>query len=430
MSKITFPIHVLSADNKHLSDSTALAQENRSYPSKDGKVRLLFVQYAGDYREAFQRLATGGGETYYAQKYSVDTVGEICKEIKEAAVLCCMTAEPYNEVLSNGVRAIGAGFNGEIQVEQLIKLIEEYNPTHLVVRTAILEVFDWAIKHKIKTIATFAESINTKGLRRKLRTYLLTRLLNNEQVEWVGAYRINSSHLFEKIGVKADKIIPWEFLVNDTPASFSPKTLPLNERPWTLFYVGAVIEAKGVGDVLDAIAQLRAKNFPVRLRIAGRSENDYFINKARQLQIEDCIEFLGVVQNKAVLPLMREADVVLVPSHHDYPEGLPLAITDALCTRTPIITSDHPMFLENLKDGVNAMIFQAGNPNALSGCIEKLLSNPELYSSLSVTSSETWERLQTPVKWADMIHHWLDDSPQNRQWLFDYRLASGRYDQN
>lgn len=393
-------------------------------------MRLLFVQYAGDYREAAQRLAAGGGETYYAQRYSVDAVAEIGKTTEEVTVLCCMTKEPYNEVLHNGVRAIGAGFDKDIQINKLIKLIEEQRPTHLIIRTAIREVFRWAINNKIPTIATFAESISRRGLRSKLRNFLLTNLLNNNQIEWVGAYGVNSAALFQEIGVKSDKIIPWDFIVTDTPDSFSPKKLPDSGKNWELFYIGSMIEAKGVGDALEALAQLRGKNFPVKLKIAGRDEKDYFLNKAKQLKIEDYVEFLGLVPNSRVLPLMREADIVLVPSRHEYPEGFPLAITHALCARTPIIASDHPMFLDNLQDGVSAMIFSAANPIAFSDCIEKLLSNPELYWSLSVESYEAWKRLQIPVKWADMINRWLNNSPENKQWLFEHRLASGRYNMN
>lgn len=390
-------------------------------------MRLLFVQYAGDYREAFQRFAAGGGETYYAQKYSVDAVADIAKQIEEVTVLCCMTKEPYNEVLENGVRAIGAGFDKDLQINTLLKLIEEQKPTHLIVRTAKREIFRWAVSKKVRTMALFAESISQRGLRSKLRNYLLADLLNNKQVEWVAAYGLNSAVLFQQIGVKADKIIPWDFIVTETPDSSPPKSIQKNQKNWQLFYIGSMIEAKGVGDVLEALAKLRSKNFPVSLKIAGRDENEYFLNKARQLKIEDCVDFLGLVPNNTVLPLMKEADVVLVPSRHEYPEGFPLAITHSLCARTPIIASDHPMFLDNLKDGLSAMIFPAGNAGALSECIEKLLSNPELYWSLSVESKEAWERLQIPVKWAELINRWIDDSPENNQWLFEHRLASGQY---
>ena len=55
---------------------------------------LLIIQYGGDYREAFKRLAKGGSETYYAQKNSIDAVAEIGKQIGEVATLCCMTENP------------------------------------------------------------------------------------------------------------------------------------------------------------------------------------------------------------------------------------------------------------------------------------------------------------------------------------------------
>jgi hypothetical protein len=97
---------------------------------KNHKLRLLIVQYGGDYREAVQRFSEGKEETYYAQKYSVDVVAEIGEQIEEAGVLCCFTAEPYNEIVSNGVRAIGAGFKDKFDVKHLLEIIKEYNPTH------------------------------------------------------------------------------------------------------------------------------------------------------------------------------------------------------------------------------------------------------------------------------------------------------------
>jgi glycosyltransferase involved in cell wall biosynthesis len=391
-------------------------------------MRLLFVQYGGDYREAVERFAAGGGETYYAQKYSVDAVAEIGKRIEEAAVLCCMTDTPYNQVLQNGVRAIGGGFTQEVQANKLISLIEEQNPTHLIICTPIRSLLRWAIQNKVKTIALLADSFPTEGLRNKLRNYLLSSLLNTEQIQWVFNHGINSSLLLKQIGVKPDKIIPWDWPARVTPESFSPKVLQEDAETRNLVYVGAVTEAKGVGDVLDAVAKLKAKNLSVKLKIAGGGEIESLTNKAKQLQIEDCVEFLGLVPNHTVVPLMREADLVLIPSRHEYPEGFPITIYEALCSRTPIVASDHPMFRDNLKHGTNAMIFPASNPIALSECIEKLLLDPELYQKISVASADAWKRLQIPVKWAQMINRWLDDSPEDRQWLYEHRLASGLYD--
>lgn len=391
-------------------------------------MRLLMVQYTGDYRETVKRFAEGGGETYYAQKYSVDAVAEIGKKIEKVAVLCCLTAEPYNEVLPNGVRAIGAGFDKKIDVGEIIKLITAQNPTHLVIQTPIKEVFTWAIRNKVKTIAILADSYPTQGLKNKWRNYRLAKLINNNQIDWVGNHGVNSCKFLKNIGVKADKIIPWDWPSVVTPDSFSPKTLRMDVNACNLVYVGSITEAKGVGDILESAAKLRDKNLAVSLKIAGKGETEYFLNKARNLKIDDCVEFLGLVPNNAVVHLMREADIVLIPSRYEYTEGLPMTIYEALCSRTPIVASDHPMFKTNLKDGVNAVIFPAANSAACSECIEKLLSSPDIYESISVNSYEAWQRIQIPVKWADMINRWLFDSPENQQWLFAHRLDSEHYE--
>jgi glycosyltransferase involved in cell wall biosynthesis len=391
-------------------------------------MRLLFVQYAGDYREAAQRFAEGGVETYYAQKYSVEAVAEIGKQIEEVAVICCLTTEVYNEVLPNRVRAIGAGFDKDIKISKLIKLIEEQNPTHLIIRTPIREVFSWAIKNKVPTIATFAQAILTRGLRSKIWNYWLANVLNNNQIEWVGNYGVNACLSLQKIGVNSDKIIPWDFQATETPDEFSPKTLSVNKKTWKLFYIGSLIEPKGVGDILESLVHLRDRNCSVKLKIAGQDKKDFFRDKAKQLQVEEDVEFLGLVPNDTVVPLMREADIILVPSRHEYPEGFPLAISHAFCSRTPLIASDHPMFLKSLKHGTNAMIFPAGNSIALATCIEKLLSDQDLYLNISVASDEAWKQLQMPVKWAELINRWIDDSPENQEWLFAHRLSSGLYD--
>ena len=390
-------------------------------------MRLVIVQYGGDYAEAFQRLAEGGSENYYAQKYSVDAVTEMAKRAESVTVICCMTPEFEDVVLANGVRAISCGFNHKIDPKKLIELIAQQNPTHLVMRTTIPDIFKWAIKNKIRTIAVFAESIATTTWRNKIRNYFLAKLLNNKQIEWVGTYCLTSSLLFKEIGVKPEKIIPWDFLLESDPGSLSPKELPAGVNTLKLFYAGLLIQSKGVGDILEAVAKLRERNISVHLKMAGKGEEEYFAQRVEELQIKDSVEFLGIVPSQTVEHLMRESDLVLVTSRHEYPEGFPLTIEHALRNRTPIVASDHPMFKTYLKHGVNSLIFEAGNSLALAECIEKLISDSALYHNLSVASHSTWQELRLPVKWAELIDRWLDDSPESKQWLFEQRLASGAY---
>ncbi|PSB14667.1 glycosyl transferase family 1 [filamentous cyanobacterium Phorm 46] len=393
-------------------------------------MRLVIVQYAGDYAEAFQRLAKGGSETYYAQKYSVDAVTEMAKRAESVTVICCMTPKFEDLVLENGVRAIGCGFSDKINSQKLIQLISQQNPTHLVIRATIPDVFKWAIKTKIRTIAVFAESIVTKTWRNKIRNYFFAKLLNNEQIEWVGTYGITSSLLFKEIGVKPDKIIPWDFLLETNPGSLLPKKFPTGLNTLKLFYAGALAQSKGVGDILEAVAKLRERHISVDLKMAGKGkveEEEFFAKRVEELQIKDSVEFLGMIATSTLEDKMRDSDVVLVTSRHEYPEGFPLTIQHALRTRTPIVASDHPMFKTHLKHGVNSMIFEAGNSVALAECLEKLISDSALYHNISVASHSTWYELRLSVKWAELIDRWLDDTPESKQWLFEQRLASEYY---
>jgi glycosyltransferase involved in cell wall biosynthesis len=387
-------------------------------------MRLMILQYAADYREAVQRFARGGSENYYAQRYSVEGVGELAQKLEEVSVLCCISKESYNEILDNGVRAIGAGFYESVDENKIIELIAQHNPTHLVLQTPLRKVLKWAIKNKIKVLVMLAESIVVQGWRDRWRSFKLTQLLNHRQVEWVGSYGITSSKLLQQLGVNSEKIVPWDFLIGSNPGSYPAKTFSPGSKPYKLLYVGSLSEAKGVGDILRAVAQLHQKRFPVKLQIVGKDTEGTFEKLAQDLEIAGIVEFLGMIPNSEVEPRMRAADAVLVASRPTYTEGFPLTIHHALCARTPIIASDHPMFVEHLKHRLNSVIYPAGNSTALASAITELFSDPALYEKLSQESYNTWYRLRVPVKWCDMIHRWTFSSNSNRQWLYANRLPA------
>ncbi len=390
------------------------------------KKRLLFIQFAGDYREAVKCFSEGGNETYYAQKYSVNVVAEAGKVVDEVATLCCMTEEYYDEVLENGVRSIGAGFKDKIHTPRLIQLIEKYQPTHVVIRAPLRGVIRWSIRHKLKILLTLADSFGLPQLKMMFQNYQLSQLLNHKQVDWVGNHGITASKSLEKIGVDARKIIPWDWPHPVSPRFFPVKNLLLSPNLWTLVYVGGIQFNKGFEDILTAISMLTHRGFPVHLKAAGVGDVELFVRKSHDLNISNRVSFLGSVPNGEIISLMRDSDLVLVPSRHEYPEGFPMTIYEALCSRTPLVVSDHPMFLDTLIHEVNALIFPAGNAIAFSQNIENLLSSPELYTRLSIASGETWERLQLKAKWGDVVHHWLGNTDADRQWLRSCSLASQR----
>ena len=105
---------------------------------------------------------------------------------------------------------------------------------------------------------------------------------------------------------------------------------------------------------------------------------------------------------------MRSHDAVVVPSRWAYPEGLPMTLYEALCTRTPLITSDHPMFALKIRDGYNALVFPQRDPEALAKRIAELMRSPELYSRLSINSMGAADAYLCPLKYDQLITRFLD----------------------
>ncbi|MEO8709462.1 MAG: glycosyltransferase, partial [Lacisediminihabitans sp.] len=174
---------------------------------------------------------------------------------------------------------------------------------------------------------------------------------------------------------------------------------------------------------IRAVARIKDR-LDIRLRLAGLGKVERFERLADRLGIADRVTFLGLVPNGEIPDMMHAADAVVVPSRHSFPEGLPLTLYEALASRTPVIASDHPMFAGHLVHGESAMVFQASRPRALAHAIINLMTMPELYARISSGSPSAWQNMQNPVKWGEMLDHWLRGEPEDTAWLAGHTIAA------
>jgi len=260
-----------------------------------------------------------------------------------------------------------------------------------------MPIIAWSHRNKVRTIAMLADSFPSKGLASRIRNRRVARQLN--RLEWVGNHQLPACRALEGIGVDPAKIIPWDWPAAHHPRDYAPRVI--GEGPFKLLYVGSVCEAKGVSDLIRAVPD------NVSLTIVG---------PLLEPQPErPNVTLAGVVPNAQIPRIMREADCVVIPSRHEYPEGLPLTLLEALASRTPIIQSDHPMFPDvGLK-------FPAGDVQALRSAIESLLSDSQLYADLSANSLLAWESLQIPVIYGELIARWLAD---DGEWIARHALRA------
>jgi glycosyltransferase involved in cell wall biosynthesis len=372
--------------------------------------RVTFVQF-GDYEEASRRLAAGGTENYYAQKYSVDFVGSLpTRPNMESVTVICVSSDARPAVLPNGVRTVGIELYPKQQrprFRELLELVKVSQPTHLLAMTPCIPLIAWGVRTGCRVLPMLADSFRSKGLKAAFDYRLLGLLFNTNAIEFVANHNLAASLDLNRIGIAAGKVIPYDWPALISPHDFQTKSAPPPAAAFQLLYVGAVIESKGVGDAIDALGLLRKRGMNITLTVIGRGDVDAYKSAVTGRGLQEFVKFLGPQSHSEVVKAMRSHDAVVVPSHWSYPEGLPMTLYEALCTRTPLLTSDHPMFALKIRDGYNALVFRERDCAAFAGRIEELSRSPELYLRLSANALAAADAYLCPLKYDQLISGFL-----------------------
>jgi glycosyltransferase involved in cell wall biosynthesis len=391
-------------------------------------MRLAIVQY-GDYAEAERRFAAGGSETYYAQRQTVEFIAGLTERCQQVTVLTLFGDRPQ-ERLESGVHSLGVELYPKGRRPRHLRLLRELErlrPDHLVLATPEPLVLAWALARRVRTLPLFADSFRSANVKARVKHAVLAGLLSLPQFEWVSNHNLAASLELVRIGVDPAKVVPFDWPVIATPSDSPPKRAPAGDA-FRMIFVGQISEAKGVGDLLAALRLLRGRPGPQwSATLVGR-EDPALEQRAREWGMGESVRFCGIVPHERVIALMREHDAVVVPSRHDCAEGLPMTIYEGLCSRTPLVVSDHPMFRLKVRDGIGAMVFRAGDPSSLAACLERLQGDPDLYGRLSTSGEQAASGYFTPLKYDSLISAWLESSRTARVKLAPYSIASGRYE--
>lgn len=380
--------------------------------------RVTFVQF-GNYEEAFRRFERGGTENYYAQKYSVDFVGSLpARPEIESVTVICVSEVAAAAMLPNGVRTVGMKLypkDGAPRFGELIDHVRASNPTHLLVMTPCIPLIAWGVRNGCRVLPMLADSFRVKSLKAAIDYRLLGLLLGSRSIEFVANHNLAASLDLKRIGIPASKVIPYDWPALISPRDFPAKTLPSTSAAFRLLYVGAVVESKGVGDAIAALGLLRTRGVNATLTIIGSGDLEAFKTAVVSAGLQPSVSFAGPQSHSAVVEAMRSHDAVVVPSHWSYPEGLPMTLYEALCTRTPLLTSNHPMFALKIRDGYNALVFPERDAKVLANRIEELMRSPELYSRLSSNALAAADVYLCPLKFDALISAFLGPNPAELQ---------------
>jgi colanic acid/amylovoran biosynthesis glycosyltransferase len=155
-----------------------------------------------------------------------------------------------------------------------------------------------------------------------------------------------------------------------------------DDRPPVIVAVGRLVEKKGFDDLIEACALLAARGRDFRCRIAGAGS----LRAALQEHIERCrlqdqVTLIGPRPQNEIAREMQAAAVLAAPcivGDDGDRDGLPNVIQEALALGTPVISTDVTGIPEVVRDGERGLLVPQGDPAALAGALERLLTDPGL----------------------------------------------------
>ena len=152
-----------------------------------------------------------------------------------------------------------------------------------------------------------------------------------------------------------------------------------------ILYAGTVNARKGYKDMIRAFAKI-ARGFPDwQIVFAGNGEVEQGYVLAARLGIAEQTVFLGWVSGEAKDKAFKETSVFCLPS---YAEGFPMAVLDAWAYGLPVITTPVGGIPDVAQDGVNMLLFEPGDVEALASQMVRMMSDGALRDRISQKSKE------------------------------------------
>jgi glycosyltransferase involved in cell wall biosynthesis len=147
-----------------------------------------------------------------------------------------------------------------------------------------------------------------------------------------------------------------------------------------ILYTGFLRWAKGLEDLMEAVATLVREGRKVRLRLVGSADPPAYLNilreRARALGLEGLVELPGYVPLGGPLNAeYRAADIYAFPS---YSEGAARTLLEASSQSLPGVFTDVGGARELFADGESALLVPVADPAALALALARYLDDPEL----------------------------------------------------
>jgi len=155
--------------------------------------------------------------------------------------------------------------------------------------------------------------------------------------------------------------------------------------------LGSFEPRKGQDVLAESISKMDgATRERCSFKMAGRVLDDAFYDEMKMVVTDlEQVEVIDALDHASALTLLNETDVVVLPSRD---ETMPIVILEAMGLSKAVISTDVGGVREWLRDGMNGLLVEKENSEALSDALATCANKRELVEQLQAAGSRTFDR--------------------------------------
>ena len=170
------------------------------------------------------------------------------------------------------------------------------------------------------------------------------------------------------------------------PTPVTCDVAPQPSRQNLVLFLGRLEPAKGIFDLLEAVAAVRATVPDVRLVCAGHGDRLGVAQRAECLGIADAVKFTGWVGPSGKRALFEAAAVFALPS---YNEALPVSLLEAMAAGVPVVVAAVGGIPEVVAHDVSGCLVAPGDKASLERALRRLLTERGFAARIGAAARET-----------------------------------------
>ncbi len=152
-----------------------------------------------------------------------------------------------------------------------------------------------------------------------------------------------------------------------------------------IVFIGRLVHAKGVGDLLLALPRLVIKFPALRVSIIGDGPYRGTLERqVRALGLLHAIIFHGALDSGGIRDIVWQSDIAVNPSHC---EGFPRSVLETAAAGLPTVATDTGGTREIVEDGVSGLLVKERDIPALTAALARLLKDAPLRARMGVAAA-------------------------------------------